>query len=146
MIRLGVRRIFVLAIAGATLACASGGASNTGGSDTEPKHDRTVITAADMQQLPVSNLLEVVQRLHPEWLMTRTSASISSPATRGVPSPDLAIQLYIDTQHAGTVDMLRQLTVGSAASLKFYSAPDAQSRFGLGNVNGAIQVISVTKP
>jgi hypothetical protein len=45
-------------------------------------------------------------------------------------------------QRLGGIDMLRQINVNAAASLKYYSASDAQLHFGNGNTSGAIQVIS----
>lgn len=143
MTRRGLRRFIAAAMAGATLACASGGGTaNTSAGDPAPRRDRTVITAADMQELTVSNLLEAVQRLHPEWLTPRNSGSISS--ARGS-ATEVAVQVYIDLQHAGNASILGQLPITSAASLKYYSASEAQSRFGNGNIYGAIQVVSVTK-
>jgi hypothetical protein len=141
-----VRRLALAAVAAASMACASGGASSANAGDSSPKHDRTVITDADMRELTVSNLLEVVQHLHPEWLTPRNAGTVAAPRARTASSStDVAVQVYIDTQHAGTIDVLGQLSINSAASLKYYSASEAQARFGNGNIYGAIQIISPTK-
>ena len=55
------------------------------------------------------------------------------------------MQVYIDSQRIGTSEMLKQIVVSSAASLKYYSAAEAQTRFGNGNLSGVIQVVSVMK-
>jgi hypothetical protein len=151
MRRLGLRRLTAVVFAGVSLACASGGASGTSSTsgaaaDAPQRRDRTVITAADIRELSVSSLLEVVQRLHPEWLTPRNAGSVSSPKTRAASSStDVAVQVYVDTQRAGTADILSQMSPTMAASLKYYSASEAQARFGNGNIYGAIQVVSVTK-
>lgn len=99
-----------------------------------------------MKDLSVSNLLEVVQRLHPEWLSPRNAASVASPKTRAASSStDVAVQVYVDLQRAGTSDILSQMSPNMAISLKYYSASEAQARFGNGNIYGAIQVVSVTR-
>jgi len=147
MIRPGVRRFLVAVTAAATLGCASGGASSSASTDTAPKRDRTVITAEDMKDITgVSNLLEVVQRLHPEWLSPRNAGTAAAAKSRaGVSPTDVAVQVYIDLQHAGTADMLGQLSVTNTASIKYYSASEAQARFGNGNMYGAIQVVTVKR-
>jgi hypothetical protein len=56
--------------------------------------------------------------------------------------PDDGIQVYLDTQRAGSIDVLRQLPSSAASSLRFFSASEAQSHFGLGNLHGVIQISS----
>lgn len=124
-------------------ACASGGASAR--EETEatqsgtPQRSRTVITAAQIRASSATTLYEVVERLHPEWLSSRGPKTLGG-ATGAI---DTGVQVYIDTQAAGTADVLRQFPMTSAASLKYYSAADAQTRFGLGNLNGVIQIVQV---
>lgn len=126
-------------------ACASGGASASSGDNASkssaPRRDRYNITADDMKDLQVTTLYEVVQRLHPEWLTSRTSAGPSARVNAG----EGDVQVYLDTQRAGGVDMLKTLQIGSAASLRFYPPNEAQSRFGNGNNGGVIQVVSRTR-
>ena len=142
---LRLRRVVLVIGAGSAIACASGGGTGSGnraGADEAAlaKHDRTLITAADMKDIPASNLFEIVQRIHPEWLTVRNSVSIGSRT-----ASDQGIHVYIDSQRAGSTEILKQVSVSSAASLKFYSASEAQARFGNGNLSGVIQVISVMK-
>lgn len=142
-----LRRVVLVIGAGTAIACASGGGTgggsgNRAGTD-DAKHDRTQITAADMKDIPASNLFEIVQRVHPEWLTVRNSVSIGSPGGRT--AGDQGIHVYIDSQRAGSTEILKQISVSSAASLKFYSPSEAQARFGNGNLSGVIQVISVMK-
>ena len=130
-------RVACVVATGAIVACASGGSST--GSTSGPQRSRTQITAAEITATNATTLYEVVERLHPEWLSSRGPKTLGG-ATGQI---DTGVQVYIDTQAAGTVEVLRQFPITSAALLKYYSAADAQTRFGLGNLNGVIQIIQV---
>jgi hypothetical protein len=144
------RIAYLVAAALAAAACASSGTSaGTGASASvaaSPRHDRSVITADDMKDLQVSNLFEVVERLHPEWLVQRNTAGMGRASGRSSSTNDTDVQVYFDMQRAGSTDMLKQLPVTSASSLRYYTASEAQARFGNGNLNGVIQVVTITKP
>lgn len=139
--RLFTRTSFIraacLAATCAFAACASGGAGAS--STSGPQRSRTQITAAEIKATNATTLYEVVERLHPEWLSSRGPKTLGG-ATGQI---DTGVQVYIDTQAAGTVEVLRQFPITSAALLKYYSAADAQTRFGLGNLNGVIQIVQV---
>jgi hypothetical protein len=130
-------RVACLAATCAIAACASGGGGTT--STSGPQRSRTQITAAEIKATNATTLYEVVERLHPEWLSSRGPKTLGG-ATGQI---DTGVQVYIDTQAAGTVEVLRQFPITSAALLKYYSAADAQTRFGLGNLNGVIQIVQV---
>ena len=98
-----------------------------------------MITAAEIRASSATTLYEVVERLHPEWLSSRGAKTLGGSS--GV--IDTGVQVYVDTQAAGTADVLRQFPITSAALLRYYSAADAQTRFGLGNLNGVIQIVQV---
>ncbi len=140
MLRSASRRLLFVAFIGAAAACA--GAPSSAG--TAPRHDSTVITADEMTRVQATNLYDVVRRLHPEWLTARTAATIGS-LNSAAPAQPIDVQVFIDSQHAGTSETLKQLVVSTTTSLKYYSASEAQTRFGAGNLNGVIQVI-MTKP
>jgi len=87
-----------------------------------------------------SNLYNAIQRLRPDWLRTRGASSISA-ARSGNMDPD-AVNVYQDLQKLGTVDVLKSMSLTQATSLRYYSASEAQLRFGTGNPNGVIQIIT----
>ena len=134
-----------VALCAATVAfcgCASSGSpSSQGAPRAAPSRDHNSISAAEMQGLNTVNLLEVVQRLHPEWLAQRNSST--SGKSKGLSmSSDTDVSVYIGDQRAGNSQFLRSLTMGSASMLRYYNASEAQVRFGTGNFNGVIQVIT----
>jgi hypothetical protein len=72
--------------------------------------------------------------LRPMWLRGSTTAIARDQ--------DTGVMVYLDEQRAGSLDVLRQLPASAAAALHFYTASEAQSRFGLGNLRGVIQITS----
>lgn len=124
--------LFVLSAGGC------GAAANSANGSTSPApahHDRTTISADELRESQAQNLYEVVQRLHPEWLTARGVGTLSG----GTPGE---VNVYLGTQRAGTSDYLRQQSVNSASALHYFTASEAQSRFGNGNGNGVIQIVS----
>jgi hypothetical protein len=140
MLRSAYRRLITITLVGVAAACAG----PAGSASTSPRHDSTVITAEDMTRVQATNLYDVVHRLHPEWLNQRTAATVGSLDSRA-PAQPIDVQVFLDSQHIGTSETLKQLVVSTTSSLKYYSAAEAQTRFGAGNLNGVIQVI-MTKP
>ena len=140
MLRSARRRLFLTVLT--TFAAACAGAATSGGST--PRRDSSVITAEDMTKVQATNLYDVVRRLHPEWLNQRTAATVGS-LNNAAPAQPIDVQIFIDSQHVGTSETLKQLVVSTTSSLKYYTAAEAQTRFGAGNLNGVIQVI-MTKP
>ena len=59
----------------------------------------------------------------------------------GNPGPD-QIFVYLDLQRLGSIDVLKSMSLTQATSMRFYTAAEAQMRFGTGNPNGAIQIIN----
>ena len=109
-------------------ACAS-----AGGSPKSSSNDG-VITSEEIESSHQPTLFDVVRALRPHWLTT-TPTGLRADA-------DAGISVYLDSQRAGSIDVLRQLPSTSASSLRFYSPSEAQSRFGLGNLHGVIQIVS----
>jgi len=136
VLRSARRRLFLTVLT--TFAAACAGAATSGGST--PRRDSSVITAEDMTKVQATNLYDVVRRLHPEWLNQRTAATVGS-LNNAAPAQPIDVQIFIDSQHVGTSETLKQLVVSTTSSLKYYTAAEAQTRFGAGNLNGVIQVI-----
>ena len=118
-----------LVLIGALAACASAGQSGS-----RHESDNTVITQAEIENSRESTLYDVVQALRPTWLRQAPTALQMSDET--------GITVYLDNHRAGGLEVLKEMQSNSAISLKFYSASEAQSRFGLNNLHGVIQVTS----
>lgn len=109
-------------------ACASAGNSQKSSSND------SMITRDEIENSHQPTLFDVVRALRPNWLRTAPSTVRSDQ--------DTGVSVFLDAQRAGGIDVLRQLPSSAATSLRFYSASEAQSRFGLGNLHGVIQIVS----
>ena len=141
-----IKRTVLLLAATACMACGAAASSADTSLDVAPEahRDRNSITAEEMTKVSALNLYEVVQRIHPEWLKVRNT-STTGQRTGTVMTTDQDVQVYIDQQRAGTTEILKSMAIRSAVSLRYYSASEAQVKFGSGNLSGAIQVVTLMK-
>lgn len=88
-------------------------------------------------ELPASvnglSAYEIVKRYRSNWLEKRGPSSFKSPVT---------IKVYLDgaTTPYGPAEALRQVRMTNVVSIRYFNAQEAQFKFGLGNVAGAILV------
>jgi len=127
------------ALAACLAGCASSGGSSSAGARAH--RDNSVITSEEMSELHLTNLYEVVERLHPEWLAHHNAATLTTPPG-GNASGMTQVQIYLDNQRAGNPDVLKQIPISGARSVRYFDASEAEVRFGNGNLYGAIQVIT----
>lgn len=126
------RTVFLLAALPLAWACASGG-GQTG--QASPRRDPNVITAEELATTSASNLFDAIRQLRPRWLDRAGPTTLSGQF-------DYSIMVYTDRIQFGSTDMLRQIPVGLPASVRYYSASEAQGEFGVGNLQGAIQIVT----
>jgi hypothetical protein len=138
-------RLAILVVLGAaSLECAQPGAVAEGSGDVPVSHDRSVLSAAELHTATDQYLYDVVQRLRPDWLRVHGATAIAN-GMGGNPTAD-PVRVYIGMVRLGGPEVLTRVPTVQAESLKFFSPSEAQLRFGPGNVNGAIQVISAPPP
>ena len=115
-------------------ACGSSQPSSTTSSDSSPGVSSSEIVLSELSE-PVSGLsaYEVVRRYNSDWLRKRGPTSFNSP------NP---INVYLDNTGSpyGTVEALQDIRAADVASIRHYDARQAQFKFGVGNVSGAILV------
>lgn len=107
--------------------CASAGSN--GGSD----FDRDLLTREEIVESNHLNALDLVRSARPQWLRVRGRPSITQ-------QPE--IMVYVDQMRAGTTDALRTIQPMEIEEIRYYNARDAQVKFGVGHVQGVIQVIT----
>ena len=115
--------------AGAVLACAP--PSTVQG----PMRNSNVITRDDIATVNVLNAYDAISRLRPKFLNSHGTTTLSGTDT-GFPNVYLNHQLY------GDIQSLRNIDIHGISEIHYYSGPEASTRFGLGNVSGAIEVIT----
>jgi len=123
----------LLALLALSLAsCATGGAGAT------ERGDPDIITREEIDQSPGSRTAyELIQRLRPQWLITRGIANVR----QGSGAEDIVV--YMDNARMGYREALRSIPLGSVRYLEFFDARRATQRWGGGHIHGAI-LISTT--
>lgn len=119
------KKLLLIAAVVALTGCASAGAGTS--------RDQSVITRDEIVEANQMNALDLVQVHRPHWLRTRGSTSFTN---------EPAIVVYIDGVRSGGTDMLANVAAINIQEIRHYSAREAQFKFGVGHVQGAIEVIT----
>ena len=122
-----LKQVLFAASAVFLVACASGPSSG------EPSRNRDLITAGEIEDLPVTSARDLVERLRPAWLRAR------GPASMGSGRPEYPV-VYIDQVHSGGLEALNRVSSLVIEEIRFISARDATTRFGMNHGGGAIMV------
>lgn len=113
-------------------ACASGG----GQAGLEDSRDPERISRQELQSQPTGNAYEAVERLRPNWLRSRSGTSAGGAAgSTHLPA------VFVDDLYFGTLESLSHFNLDGIREMRFWSAPDATTRFGTGYLGGIIQLI-----
>jgi hypothetical protein len=116
------------------VAVAAGCASTSTGRRTSSR-DTRVLTAEEIRQSSAANLYEVIRAYRPEWLIKRGQTSINLEGD---------IVVYVDNVALGGPESLRTIDVHAVQSARFMTASEAQMRYGVGHMHGAIVVTTRT--
>ena len=101
-------------------------------------------------RVSVQNAYEAVQKLRPAMLRPRQIASANgqggmakdAPAVTGTGTLSGQVVVYSDGTRLGDVEQLRAINASSIASVRYYSASEAQTKWGSGHPGGVIEVIT----
>jgi len=95
---------------------------------------RNLLTADQMIATGAETVYQAIERLRPEWLLSRgpTSLTDSSPT---VPS------VFVGGSHLGDVEYLRRLRVDDVSLVRYFEPGEASARFGMGHPRGVIDVV-----
>ncbi len=107
----------------------SGCASASGGN--APRSNSTIITREQLADLSSSTAYEIVQQIHPQWLIPRGQASFNNPGSNQV-------VVYLGSSRMGGPSELRNFIGSQLESIQFLDARQATNRLGSGHVGGAI--------
>jgi hypothetical protein len=114
-------------------ACASSPAPSSPGRVL--KASPNVITADEISRVNVQDGFEVIQKLRPAMLRPRQIASVNAQA-KG------ELVVYVDNTRYGNAESLRQISASSIAAVRYFSAAEAQTKWGSGHPGGVIEVIT----
>lgn len=107
-------------------------------STTRAARNPNVITKEEIAAANVYNAYDAVSMLRPNFLHFHGQTTIIGSDT-GYP------KVYLDRILFGDLSSLRTLDVYGIREIHYYNGQEASSRFGLGNVSGAIEVVSDSK-
>lgn len=119
------KSMFVMMAVLALAACASGGGT------TSRSGTLASLGEEELRDVPELNAYEAVQRLRPQWLVTR--GRVSFTAGQGV-------RLYVDGVERGYAPELASIRTTSVKSMRFLSGREATARYGTDHGDGAILV------
>lgn len=107
-----------------------------------PKKRANVISAEEIATLggTLQTAFGIVQRLRPAMLRAR-SGSTSQSAGGAVDVSANEIQVFLDNQRMGGIRALEDILLSQILEIRYLSANDATTLFGVGNTAGVIQVI-----
>ena len=111
-------------------ACASSGTQRR-----TVRRDTRSLSAEEIRTSSASNLYDVIRSHRPEWLIKRGQTSINLEGD---------IVVYVDNVALGGPESLRSIDVQSVQFVRFLNASEAQMRFGVGHMHGAIVVTTRT--
>ena len=114
-----------------TAACAS---SQTEARRTT-RRDARLLTSEEIKSSSASNLFDVIRSHRPEWLIKRGQTSINLEGD---------IVVYVDNVALGGPESLKSIDVQSVQVVRFLNASEAQMRYGVGHMHGAIVVTTRT--
>jgi hypothetical protein len=124
-------RLLVVSLACALVTACANGAAPAG--VTPVVLDSHVITAPELRQTHAAHAYEAVRRLHPEYLRTRGPSSIMNENAMGP-------AVFVDRMFIGPISVLADLPIGEVERIRFVSAWDATTTYGVGYSNGVIEV------
>jgi hypothetical protein len=126
-------RIKYLAVAavGFSMACASAGSSAS-----PVARSSNVITEAEVSASHESNAFDLIRSLRPLFLKSRGRSSINSSSSNEYAT------VYVDGQQYGDLSTLRSIASAQIREIRYYSASDAMTKFGMQAGGGAIEILT----
>ncbi len=104
-----------------------------------------VIAAEEIATVEVNNAFEAVQRLRPQFLRTRGTATVQSAGPEGQPTgrattSGTELVVYVDNVRLGGVEALRNVSARRVQEIRYVNARDATTRYGTGHAGGVLVV------
>ena len=94
-------------------------------------YDRSVLTLEEIQSSSASNGFDLVRELRPSWLRVRGPKSIGQVTE---------VSVFLDGMRMGGPDTLSDIRTATIKEMRYLTAREAQTRYGMDNTSGAIVV------
>jgi hypothetical protein len=102
-----------------------------------PTGPNAPITEEELERSQAPDLYTAVRSLRPQWLTRFHAATLTQTS---------GITVYVNDYRYGGLKDLQNIPSNSATSVTFLSAAQAQYRYGVGNMHGAIAVVTTVAP
>jgi hypothetical protein len=96
--------------------------------------DAAIITEAEIDSAHVSSAYDVIHKLRPQFLTSRGKLTLDPTVPPALP------RVYVDDQFYGDATTLRGILRGTIESIRYYSASEAQYKYGHDNAAGVIAI------
>ena len=101
------------------------------GTQRPTSYDRNILTREEIRSASASNAFDLVRELRPAWLQVRGSKSIGQVTE---------VSVFLDGMRQGGPDTLNGIRTATIEEMRYLTALEAQTRYGLDNTGGAILV------
>lgn len=125
-----MRRTLTALAAGLIFAAGCSKASTTQG----PRSSSNVITRQEIETVVDMNLYDAIQRLRPSFFRARATATTGSGSSNPYPV------VFVDGQRRGNLEYLRAIPSREVAEVRYISAVDATTRYGMNVEAGVLDV------
>jgi hypothetical protein len=119
-------RLRCVAIAAVLLTSACGGGGSKQAGTAPPPADLQSLRPEEWGNRNFYSAFDAIAALRPMWLNKR--------------GPDGEVQVYVDENHVGGVEMLRSQRTASISIMRHLDGIQASARYGLGHDQGAILI------
>jgi hypothetical protein len=109
-------------------------AACAGGSRQPSSASSNVITRADLDAAGTVSTYDAVQRLRPAYLRNRGPVSIVNASARTRPV------VFVDNTEYGEIEALRNFPASRVEEVRYFSGPEATTKFGSSYGAGVIQL------
>lgn len=109
------------------------GCSTSGAGVARPRRNSAVISTEELRASPHPSLLAMIRADRPHWLRTMQITIGGSPA---------AVTVYQDNFRLGGIELLEMFRPATLYSVQYYSASEAEGRYGVGHEGGVIHIRS----
>jgi hypothetical protein len=125
-----LRKLSYAVVIAVMTACASAGSGNN-----TVHRDSNLITQEEIGASTETNAYDAVARLRPLFLRTRGRTSINNQG-------DEHATVFVDGQRYGDLNSLKNIVANQIREIRYYSGPEAVTKFGMDYGSGAIEVIT----
>lgn len=116
----------------ATTSAAGCASATSNGQASRP--NRNELTRTQLEETRSETVYDAILKLRPTWFTSRGPTSVTN-------STPTEVNVYMNGTLLGKADYLREVRLIDVASVRYWEAGEASTRFGMGNLRGVIELI-----